>query len=142
DWKFNCMIRKEDVMDDFFLYSLLLDKSEQSGILVLPHDESGQGDRLKPALAERNSAMEGTGQECYAHTCDLCFIIVENEQGQLMKLQAAACDGNTIGHRSCKCAVIECSTGNAPGFRTCANPEHHALETAYFKRRDAIFQLR
>ncbi|KAJ6479387.1 hypothetical protein DFH09DRAFT_951397, partial [Mycena vulgaris] len=53
-----------DVMNGFFLYSFLLDKSEQSGILVLPHDESSQGDRLKPALAERKSVMEGTGQEC------------------------------------------------------------------------------
>jgi hypothetical protein len=35
NWKFNRLIRKEDVMNGFFLYSLLLDKSEQSGILVL-----------------------------------------------------------------------------------------------------------
>ncbi|KAJ7118529.1 hypothetical protein C8R43DRAFT_1137271 [Mycena crocata] len=102
DWKFNCLIRKEDTMNGFFLYSLLLDKAEHDGILMLPHDEASQSDRLQPALAERNSAMEGTGQECYAHACDLCFAIVENAQGQLMKIHPAACDGNTIGHRSCK----------------------------------------
>ncbi|KAJ6494189.1 hypothetical protein C8R45DRAFT_927415 [Mycena sanguinolenta] len=76
--------------------------TEQGGILVLPHDEASQSDRLQPALAERNSAMEGTGQECYAHACDLCFHVFQNKDGQLMKPQAAACDGNTIGHRSCK----------------------------------------
>ncbi|KAJ7508142.1 hypothetical protein B0H11DRAFT_1704742 [Mycena galericulata] len=167
DWKFNRLIRKEDVMNGFFLYSLLLDKSEHGGILVLPHDEASQSDRLQPALAERNSAMEGTGQECYTHACDLCFVVVEDEQGQLMKIQAAACDGNTIGHRSCKvhdcknplpslrqhfcadhqhlklkCAVIECPSDNIPGHRTCGDPDHRALETAYFKRGDAMFQLR
>ncbi|KAJ6455114.1 hypothetical protein C8R47DRAFT_1251149 [Mycena vitilis] len=167
DWKFNRLIRKEDVMNGFFLYSLLLDKTEQAGILILPHDEASQSDRLQDALAERNSAMEGTGQECYTHACDLCFVIVENNQGQLMKIQAAGCDGNTIGHRSCKvhdcknplvsqrqhfcadhqhlkakCAVVDCSLDNVPGRRTCDDPEHRALETAYFKRGDAMFQLR
>ncbi|KAJ7454472.1 hypothetical protein FB451DRAFT_1280048 [Mycena latifolia] len=58
DWNFNRSIRKEDTMNGFFLYSLLLDKAEQQGILVLPHDETSQSDRLQPALAERNRAME------------------------------------------------------------------------------------
>ncbi|KAJ7627805.1 hypothetical protein DFH06DRAFT_1272919 [Mycena polygramma] len=152
DWKFNRLIRKEDVMNGFFLYSLLLDKAEQAGILILPHDEASQSDRLQDALAERNSAMEGTGQESYTHA---------------LKIQAAGCDGNTIGHRSCKihdcknplvsqrqhfcadhqhlkakCAVVDCSLDNVPGRRTCDDPEHRALETAYFKRGDAMFQLR
>jgi hypothetical protein len=70
-------------MNGFFLYSLLLDKAEQGGVLMLPHDESRQSDRLRPALEKRNSDMEGIGQECYAHACDLCFHIVENEQGEL-----------------------------------------------------------
>ncbi|KAJ7104805.1 hypothetical protein C8R44DRAFT_639637, partial [Mycena epipterygia] len=153
DWKVTSSIRKEDTMNGFFLYSLLLDKAEQGDILILPHDEASQSYRLQPALAERNSATEGTGQECYAHACDLCFVIVKNEQGQLMKIQAAACDGNTIGHRSCKvhdcknplpslcqhfcvdhqylrmkCAVIECLAQSMPGNRTCGDPEHQALE--------------
>ncbi|KAF7342791.1 hypothetical protein MSAN_01994700 [Mycena sanguinolenta] len=167
DWNVTRLIRKEDTMNGFFLYSLLLDKTEQSGILVLPHDEASQSDRLQPALAERNSAMEGTRQECYAHACDLCFHVFQNKDGQLMKLQAAACDGNTIGHRSCKvhdcknplssprhhfcpihqhlrwkCAVVECSANISPGHQTCGNPDHRALETAYFRRGDAMFQLR
>ncbi|KAK7026326.1 hypothetical protein R3P38DRAFT_3269302 [Favolaschia claudopus] len=166
DWTVTRFIRKEDTMNGFFLYSLLLHKAEHNGILVLPHDEASQRDRLQPALAERNSAMEGTGQECYAHACDLCFHIVENEHGQLTKLQAAGCDGNTIGHRSCKvhdcknplpnlrhhfceqhghlrlkCAVVDCSADHAAGHRTCDRTEHRALETAYFKRGNAMFQL-
>ncbi|KAF7378026.1 hypothetical protein MSAN_00226500 [Mycena sanguinolenta] len=60
NWNVTRLIRKEDTMNGFFLYSLLLDKTEQGGILVLPHDEASQSDRLQPALAERNSAMEGT----------------------------------------------------------------------------------
>ncbi|KAJ7741865.1 hypothetical protein B0H16DRAFT_1323588 [Mycena metata] len=167
DWTLTRFIRKEDTMNGFFLYSLLLDKAEQGGILMLPHDEASQADRLKPALAERNSAMEGTGQECYAHACDLCFVIAENADGQLMKTQAAACDGNSIGHRSCKvhdcqnplpnlrhhfcvkhqhlslkCAVIDCPAQTAPGHRTCDAQDHRSLEAAYFTRGNAMFQLR
>ncbi|KAF7354501.1 hypothetical protein MVEN_01139400 [Mycena venus] len=167
DWSVTRLIRKEDTMNGFFLYSLLLDKAEQGSVLILPHDEASQRDRLQPALAERNSAMEGTGQECYAHACDLCFHIFENENGQLMKIQAAACDGNTIGHRSCKvhncknplpslrhhfcpahqhlrlkCAVVDCPSDHALGHRTCDDPDHRALETAYFRRGNAMFQLR
>ncbi|KAJ7185334.1 hypothetical protein C8R46DRAFT_981891 [Mycena filopes] len=167
DWHITRLIRKEDTMNGFFLYSLLLDKAEQGRILMLPHDERSQSDRMEPALAERNSAMEGTGQECYAHACDLCFVVFENDRGELMKTQAAACDGNTIGHRSCKvhdcktplpslrqhfcadhqhlrlkCAIVECSAEHAVGHRTCNLPDHRALETAYFKRGEAMFQLR
>ncbi|KAJ7028171.1 hypothetical protein C8F04DRAFT_1044296 [Mycena alexandri] len=167
DWNTTRLIRKEDTMNGFFLYSLLLDKAEHGGILMLPHDEQSQSDRMEQALAERNSAMEGTGQECYAHACDLCFVVYENEHGHLVKMHAAACDGNTIGHRSCKvhdcqiplpslrqhfcadhqhlrlkCAVIECPLDIAPGHRTCNDPHHRALETAYFKRGEAMFQLR
>ncbi|KAJ7025207.1 hypothetical protein C8F04DRAFT_1269442 [Mycena alexandri] len=60
DWTLTHFIRKEDAMNGFFVYSLLLDKAEHGGILMLPHDEANQADRLRPALAERNSAMEGT----------------------------------------------------------------------------------
>jgi hypothetical protein len=50
---------------------------------MLPHDEASQKDCLQPALAERNSHMEGIGQECYAHACNLCFHVIKNEHGQL-----------------------------------------------------------
>lgn len=50
---------------------------------MLPHDEATQGDRLQPALAERNKAMEGIGQEHYAHACDVCFVVFEDDDGNL-----------------------------------------------------------
>ncbi|KAJ7085416.1 hypothetical protein B0H15DRAFT_910362 [Mycena belliarum] len=160
-------LRDRDVSNGFFLYSLLLEKSERSGILVLPHDEANQKDRLQPALAQRNKAMEGIGQEHWAHACDLCFIVFEDDDGNLMKIQSAHCDGDTIGHRCCKahdcktplasnrrhfcpdhehltlkCAVIECSEDVETGHRTCSDPEHRALEKAYFGRGKALYQLR
>ncbi|KAJ7672974.1 hypothetical protein DFH06DRAFT_979239 [Mycena polygramma] len=163
----NLELRDVDVTNGFFLYSLLLEKSERGSILVLPHDEPNQKDRLQPALAERNKAMEGIGQECYAHACDLCFVVFEDADGNLVKIQTAHCDGDTIGHRCCKahdckiplpsnrrhfcpdhehltlkCAVVDCTLDVEPGHRTCSNPEHRALETAYFSRGKALFQLR
>lgn len=62
----------------FLLYSLLLEKAERRGGLVLPHDEASHKDRLIPALAEQNKAMEGIGQEAYPHACDLCFFHVRS----------------------------------------------------------------
>ncbi|KAK7013809.1 hypothetical protein R3P38DRAFT_3575169 [Favolaschia claudopus] len=165
DW--NLEMRDEDVLNGFYLYSLLLDRAEHQGILVLPDDESRQRDRLQPALAERNKAMEGTGQEHWAHACDLCFIVFEDDAGNLLKMQSAHCDGDTIGHRCCKvhdckaplpsnrdhhcskhthlaleCAVVECTAKVVAGHRTCADSAHRALETAYFSRGKALFQLR
>jgi hypothetical protein len=45
-------------------------------------------------------------------------------------------------HLTLKCAVIECEAVVAVGHRTCNNPDHRALETAYFSRGKALFQLR
>jgi hypothetical protein len=81
-------------------------------------------------------------------------------------MQAAVCDGDTIGHpccavHSCKnplvnhqhkfctehtylslqCAVTDCPTPHEHGYRTCAKPNHRALETSYFKHGKALFQL-
>ncbi|KAJ7761416.1 hypothetical protein B0H16DRAFT_1719581 [Mycena metata] len=54
DWNTTSLIRKENTMNGFFLYSLLLDKAEHGGILMLPHDEQSQSDHMEQALAERN----------------------------------------------------------------------------------------
>lgn len=83
------------------------------------------------------------------------------------KMQAAVCDGDTIGHPCCAvhdckvplashhhrfcpdhsslneiCAVTTCELPIAAGFRTCADPAHRALEKRYFSRGEAFFQLR
>ncbi|KAJ7687596.1 hypothetical protein B0H17DRAFT_1136146 [Mycena rosella] len=81
----NLELRNVDVTNGFFLYSLLLEKSERGGILLLLHDEPSQKDRLKPALAECNKAMEGIGQEHWAHACDLCFVIFEDTDGNIKR---------------------------------------------------------
>ncbi|KAK6971993.1 hypothetical protein R3P38DRAFT_2751037 [Favolaschia claudopus] len=163
----NLDMRAEDVLNGFVLYSLLLEKAERRSILVLAHDESTQKGRLGPALAERNKAMEGIGQEAYPHACDLCFFVFEDSDRNLMKIQTAHCDGDTIGHRCCKahncktplasnlqhfcpghqdrklkCAVIDCDADSAKNHRTCADPAHRALETAYFTRGKSLYKLR
>ncbi|KAJ6532988.1 hypothetical protein B0H19DRAFT_1272602 [Mycena capillaripes] len=144
----NLELRNVDA-NGFFLYSLLLEKSEWGGILVLPHDEAKQRDRLQPALAERNKVMEGIGQEYYPHPCDLYFVVFEDAEGNLVKIQTAHRDGDTIGHRCYK--AHDCKTPLATNRRhfcpdhehlPLKEPNHRALETAYFNRGKSLFQLR
>lgn len=72
-----------DVLDGFLLYSLLLDHTDRSCTLILPHDVSSQRLHLDPLLSERNAAMEGFGEEHYGHACKLCCLIFEDEEGEL-----------------------------------------------------------
>ena len=74
-------LQDDHVLNGFFLYSLLLDKEERGTSLVLSHHEPSQCERLKEALSQRNKRMEGTGQDAYAHACDKCFIVSENQEG-------------------------------------------------------------
>jgi len=81
-WQTSFSLWPEDVLNGFFLYSLLLYKAERHNILILPHSAGNQKYHLKPAHAERNQSMEGIGQEYYPHACDLCCIISMNENGR------------------------------------------------------------
>lgn len=74
-------LRSTDVLNGFFIYSLLLHKAEQASYLILPHNLD-QKARIDVALIARNKEMEGIGQEAYPHACDLCFIVLDDEQGQ------------------------------------------------------------
>ncbi|KAL4257788.1 hypothetical protein AB1N83_013934 [Pleurotus pulmonarius] len=166
-WQSSFEMRPEDVLNGFFLYSLLLDKAERRWNLTLPHNAESQVSRLKAAIAERNCAMEGIGQEAYLHACDVCCHVSEDDIGQLVKLQAAICDGIQIGHPCCGvhdckialkshaerycpshqalekiCAVTSCDSTREAGHRTCAIPEHRKVEQAYFEKGSAMFQLR
>lgn len=75
-------IDEEHVLNAFFIYTLILDKSEKQTILMMSHKESSHRERLKPLLAERNRELEGTGQEAYSHACDLCFIVYKDNNGR------------------------------------------------------------
>lgn len=75
------MMCDEDVLNGFFLYSLLLDKAERNWCLTLPHDARTQVDRLHDTLLERNQATEGIGQESYPHICDVCCHVEVAEDG-------------------------------------------------------------
>lgn len=69
-------------LDGFFLYSVLLDKAERMEALRVSHSGEVNRDRIKSALEERNFRMEGTGQEYWAHACDLCFIGIPGPDGR------------------------------------------------------------
>ncbi|KAF8588794.1 hypothetical protein K439DRAFT_1645329 [Ramaria rubella] len=97
-WVLSLTMSGGHVLDGFLLYSLLLDKAEHNETLVMPHDAASQKLHLEPVMAERNVTMEGIGQEHYAHACDLCGKMYENDEGELVKLQGA---GITIGHPCC-----------------------------------------
>ncbi|KIJ57565.1 hypothetical protein HYDPIDRAFT_104097, partial [Hydnomerulius pinastri MD-312] len=164
-WSLSLEMRDVDVLNGFFIYSLLLDRAERRSTLVVPHNTT-QKDRINDALIARNKEMEGIGQEAYLHACDRCFI-VEDSAGQRRKVQVAVCDGNTIGHPCCarhdckvpldnlrqrhcpihqhfdgSCAVDACGASHSPGFRTCGIKEHRDVEEAYFRPASALFQLR
>lgn len=183
-WVVSLELDGEYVLNGVFFYSLLLDKAERQERLIVSND-STQRDRLQEALAERNKSMEGVGQEAYAHACDFCFVTFEDDAGRpgkhlrfrstafisdqllLVKIQAAVCDGDTIGCRTCNvhnctillenqcarfcpthdymnslCAVTGCGSQNVGGKQTCINAEHQALEEAYFSKGKALFQLK
>lgn len=82
-------------------------------------------------------------------------------------MQCAVCDGTSMGHPCCavhncqgplpnnrhrycaqhhslnlQCAITDCGAPLEAGFRTCPDPDHRALEKSYFRRGQAIFQLR
>lgn len=82
EWPYALELQAEEAMNGFFLYSLLLDRAEHQSHLVLSHDAASQKDRLAEAMRLRNEAMEGVGQEEWAHACDLCFIVKEDADGQ------------------------------------------------------------
>ncbi|KAG6914131.1 hypothetical protein DXG01_002276 [Tephrocybe rancida] len=136
-WQTSLEMCPEDALNRFFLYSVLLHKAEHGTILILPHNVHSQMDRIKPALQERNEDMEGTGQENYAHACNRCFIVSANEKGEKAH---HFCFQHAVEFDS-QCAVRECDHQNTPHFLTCDLPEHRTMESEYYQRGKAIFQL-
>lgn len=79
-WPCSLKMRDEDVLNGFFIYSLLLDKAEKQSQLVLEHT-SQHRTRIDGALIVRNKETEGIGQEAYPHACDKCFVVLDDELG-------------------------------------------------------------
>lgn len=80
-WQTSLELHETDVLNGFFIYSLLLDHAEQKSVLCLDHNSPSHRHRLKPALQARNARMEGFGQEEYTHACNLCYIVFLDDNG-------------------------------------------------------------
>lgn len=78
-------LRSQNVWDAFFLHSLLRDSDTQNTSLKLPHHGTNN-ERFNAALDIRNTRMAGTGQELWAHACDLCMKQVVDNHGVPCKL--------------------------------------------------------
>ncbi|KAH6901186.1 hypothetical protein BKA70DRAFT_1114809, partial [Coprinopsis sp. MPI-PUGE-AT-0042] len=99
-WPTSLKIREEDVLNGFFLYSLLLDHAERNVCLLLSDDASSQRDRLQGALEKRNKRMQAHGQEQYFHACDLCFRTFERD-GQICTYQSLSVCAAMDDERHC-----------------------------------------
>ncbi|KAF6763449.1 hypothetical protein DFP72DRAFT_801516, partial [Ephemerocybe angulata] len=159
---------KGTLWNSMYLYWLLLDKLENSDepTLRLKHDAPSQMDRLKPALHSRNERMAGTGQEAWNHACDMCCWVQKGDDGSTrLALRSVVVDGITIGRPCCsshdckkplesvkdrfcakhdvlnQCCEVDCVAQVEPGFRTCADSGHRALETYLCEANKAMFQL-
>jgi hypothetical protein len=127
-------ITPEIMLNAFFLHGLLHDKHRLGLRLSVPHHGLNRV-RLDKALSERNQRMTGTGQEMWAHACDLCMRHSRGEDGvqcelralftilyidiQIDCLTAVVADGITVGHPCC--GVHNCKIPlDSPKDRFCA----------------------
>ncbi|KAF7304399.1 hypothetical protein HMN09_00842000 [Mycena chlorophos] len=161
-------LRNEHVWDGFIILALLEDHERRGKTLRVPHTGE-QRFRFTKAMDERNARIRLVGQPEWAHYCNRCMRVWEDEKGNLSKIHVVVIDGITIGHPCCgvlhcptplasnrdrycpdhvdedkKCAVegcgVFCDIDN--GFLTCSDPGHRHLETVHKKRDKAMFQLR
>ncbi|EPQ50066.1 hypothetical protein GLOTRDRAFT_108722 [Gloeophyllum trabeum ATCC 11539] len=168
DWPIKFALDAERVWEAFFLYSLLLDHHEHGELLILPHNSSSQFERLRPAIQARNKQMAGPGQPEWNHACNLCCWVSQDEDGNMTAVRSVVTDGVAIGHPCCgvhdckeplpstkgaryckthtcketECAVVACGRPAQPGFDTCDEDDHRALETHKSQEGKAMFQLK
>ncbi|KZO89741.1 hypothetical protein CALVIDRAFT_491440, partial [Calocera viscosa TUFC12733] len=149
------LLRSEDITIAFNLYSLLLHHNEQHTRLRVPESAPNEIDRLAVAMQDRNRFMAGTGQEQWAHACDLCRKFFERDGREYM-LSCAITDGVSIGRPCCAvhncasplptnrarfcsthapleliCSVEGCQRPAREGYRTCTLPDHVKIEVNY-----------
>ncbi|KZV58934.1 hypothetical protein PENSPDRAFT_596253, partial [Peniophora sp. CONT] len=136
------------VLDTFFIYALLKDKAFRRDERLMVPNGGAQSDRFSGALLERNLRMAGTGQEMWAHACNLC----KKDTADGRFIDAVVMDGVTIGHPCCSvphcmealdnqqdrfcpahkdlsnfCAIQGCTSRvSGPGSLTCLTPTHAA----------------
>ena len=104
---------------------------------------------------------------CELHLKSSKSIIIDTGDAIIAVMHSAVTDGVTLGHPCCavhdcqealsnnhqmfcnthqslqsQCSVEGCVTVVEPGFRTCIQPDHHALEEHYLERGKAMFQLK
>ncbi|KZO96702.1 hypothetical protein CALVIDRAFT_471553, partial [Calocera viscosa TUFC12733] len=155
-------LRGAYVWDTFYLDALLHHHDEQGTTLeLLEHLENKlpgsftQTDRLTLALQQRNEFMAGPGQEYYAHACEGCLRVTE-QNGTSTYIHAAITDGVSVGRpccgqhncheplpttqaRFCKthhnltevCAIRDCQHPVESGTLTCNHPDHVLAEESY-----------
>ncbi|KZT51644.1 hypothetical protein CALCODRAFT_442785, partial [Calocera cornea HHB12733] len=150
----------------FYLDALLQHHNEQHTTLLLLQHIPGNGriqkDRLTHALEECNRFMEGTGQEYYAHACNGCIRVSENN-GQFTTTHAAITDGVAVGCHCCRvhnchkplpsikacfchqhqnlagiCSMQECNNPIRPHTLTCHIPEHMDAKKTYQEKGQSI----
>ncbi|KZV70040.1 hypothetical protein PENSPDRAFT_579888 [Peniophora sp. CONT] len=151
---FDTSLHRPLVLDTFFIYALLKDKTFVRNERLMVPNGGSQSDRFSGALLERNLRMAGTGQEMWAHACNLCK--KETGDGRTCRfIDAVVMDGVTIGHPCCSvphcmealtnqqdrfcadhmplssvCAIQGCSAViSGPGSLTCSESSHvaHAM---------------
>ncbi|KDQ10250.1 hypothetical protein BOTBODRAFT_178283 [Botryobasidium botryosum FD-172 SS1] len=173
-WPSTLRLSPELVSDGFFLYSLLLHHAEKGTSLTLPEYISGSDElgttqraRLDIALAARNAATAGTGQEHWGHACTICCKSFENLEGNMVKMHAAVSDGTALRRFCCAvpncrnplssqrqhwcpehmdtlvdlCVINGCTSRREPSHQTCGATAHRAAEDAHSARQQAFFQL-
>ncbi|KAI1785056.1 hypothetical protein LXA43DRAFT_1100746 [Ganoderma leucocontextum] len=166
-WSSQLQLDVDNVWDAFFLYALLRDCKTRNTNLEIPNDAK-HADRYLAAIQDRNAAMVGPKNPYWNHACNLCCWISEDESGEEVAVRSCVTDGLSIGHPCCAvhdcpnpimmkkgarycrdhqareddCSVLSCKSKTTPGFRTCAEPSHRALEDYLRLEHKAMFQLR
>lgn len=134
----NNKLTAELVYEAFFLHGLILDAYNRGVSLTLPNG-SEQRDRLDRALEERNKRMVGTGQEFWAHRCQVCMQLFQGADGKICgssteawkryfllmtpicvdAADAGTMDGVTMGFPCCSVEGICCIDLKTPKERFC-----------------------
>ncbi|KAI0732579.1 hypothetical protein C8Q72DRAFT_874195 [Fomitopsis betulina] len=158
-WSVLPVLRGTIVSDAFFLFALLQDHDEHGTTLVVENIE--QSARIDQALAQRNEAIIGPGQELWSHICSRCC------EQRTVDGNTLVTDGVTIGHPCCgvqdckekllsqrarfcpshsnleqQCSIIGCTNEARPGHKSCSLISHQSLEQTVQEAQSALFQLR